>query len=101
MEENSSNIQQSKLLVNMLKQIAKNKGITQEMIAEKTGMKQSNIARIFSHKYSPTLQNFIAIAKAVEVNIFIEDKDSDTDLNKLFEQAMTELGRRPDKLPKN
>ena len=101
MEENTSNIQQARLLVNMLKLIARKKGITQEMIAEKTGMQQSNIARIFSLKYSPTLQNFIAIAKAVEVNIFIEDKDSDTDLSILFEQAMTELGRRPDKLPQN
>jgi len=56
---------------------------------------------MFQLKYCPSLQNWLKILKAVEVNIFFEDRESKTDLNKLFESAMVELGRRPDKLPKN
>ena len=90
-----------KTLVLMLKHIAEDKGITQEQIADKTGFVQSNISRIFSLKYCPTLHTFLAIANAIEVNFFIEDKESKTELNVMLERAMTELGRRPDKLPRN
>lgn len=38
---------------------------------------------------------------AIGVNFYFEDRESQVDFNALFEQAMTELGRRPDKLPKN
>lgn len=100
-KENQANEQHWRLLVLMLKNIAKEKGITRDQIAEATGMQASNISRIFSLKYGPTLQNFIAIAQAVGVNFFFEDKEGNTDLVKAFEDAMEELGRRPDALPKN
>lgn len=90
-----------KVLVLMLKNIAEEKGITQEQIAERSGLLQSNISRVFSLKYSPTLQTFIAIASAIEVNFFFEDREDKTELNIMFEAAMTELGRRPEKLPRN
>lgn len=90
-----------KTLVLMLKHIAKDKGITQEQIAERTGFLQSNISRIFSLRYCPSLHIFLAIANAIEVNFFIEDKESKTELNVMLERAMTELGRRPGKLPRN
>lgn len=57
--------------------------------------------RIFQLKYSPTLTTFIEIANAIGVNFFFEDKKSKTDLSQIFEAAMTELGRRTEKLPKN
>lgn len=82
------------ILVQLLKEIAEEKGITQLEIAEKTGYQQSNISRIFSLRYTPRLDVFLNIAKAVGVNFFFEDKDSTTDLNILFERAMTALGRR-------
>lgn len=90
-----------KALVLFLKQIADKKGMTSEDIASKTGLYASNIRRMFQLKYCPSLDNWLKILKAVEVNIFFEDRDSKTDLNVLFEKAMTELGRRPDNLPKN
>lgn len=70
-----------KTLVLMLKHIAKDKGITQEQIAERTGFLQSNISRIFSLRYCPSLHIFLAISNAIEVNFFIEDKESKTELN--------------------
>jgi transcriptional regulator with XRE-family HTH domain len=89
------------LFVLMLKEIATEKGITQEIIAQRSGLIQSNVSRIFALKYKPTLDTFLQVAKAVGVNFYFEDKENKTDLNVCFERAMESLGRRPDKLTKN
>lgn len=93
--------QNFKLFVQLLKEIAEEKGITQQEIADKTGYKQQNVSRIFSLKYSPRLDVFLNIAQAVGVNFFFEDKESKTDLNVLFERAMTNLGRRESPFSEN
>ena len=98
--QNNQN-EQWKLLVVILKEIAEAKGVSQIEIAEKSELLQSNISRFFSLKYKPTLDTFLQVAKAVNVNFFFEDKDATTDLNLAFEKAMTELGRRAKNLPKN
>ncbi len=90
-----------KVIVTILKEIATDQGISQQDIADRTGMLQSNVSRIFSLKYCPRLDILLAIAESIGVNFFIESKNSNTDLNKLFEKAMTDLGRRPGMLPKN
>lgn len=99
----NTNEQQWKLLVLLLKEIAiqKHGKGWQTYLSEKTKFAQSNISRMFGLKYTPSLKNFLIIAKALEVNFFFEDKESKTDLNLAFENAMEALGRRPDKLPKN
>ena len=99
--KNNQNEQQWQLLVLLLKEIAESKGITQKQIAEETGLLQSNISRFFSLKFKPTLDTFLQVAKAINVNFFFEDKDGKADMNVVFEKAMTALGRRPDNLPKN
>ena len=101
MSQNKNQNEQWMLLVLLLKEIAEEKGITQNEIAEKTGLIQSNVSRFFSLKYKPTLDTFLQVSKAIKVNFFFEDQDSKTDLNKCFEKAMEQLGRRVDKLPKN
>lgn len=93
--------EQWKLFILILREIANEKKISQEEIAKRTGLHQSNVARLFSMKYSPTLQMFLKICRAVEINLFIESKDSESDFNQLFEKAMSELGRRVNNLPKN
>jgi DNA-binding phage protein len=90
-----------RVFVLFIKEVAEKKGITHEKLGELTGLQRSNVTRMFQLKYCPSLQNWLKILKAIEVNIFFEDRESKTDLNQLFEQAMNELGRRPDKLPKN
>lgn len=85
-----------KVLVLLLKSIAAEKGITQQDIADKTGLMQSNIARVFALRYCPRMDTFLTIARAIGINFFFEDKDGTTDLTILFERAMTQLGRRPD-----
>lgn len=102
-EQNETNEQQWKLLVLLLKEIAIQKHGTgwQTHLAENTPFAQSNISRMFGLRYTPSLSNFIIIAKALKVNFFFEDRESTTDLNAAFESAMEALGRRVDKLPKN
>lgn len=89
------------MLVLLLLKIAESKGISQVEIAKRTGLKKSNVSRIFKMDYCPTMRTFLLLTSAIEVNFFIEDNNSSTNLNELFEKAMTELGRRPEKSPKN
>lgn len=88
---------QWKILVLLLQQIAEQKGLKQQQIAEKAQMHQSHISRFFALKYAPNMDTFLKVSKAIKVNFFFEDQDSNTDLN----LAMEQLGRRVDKLPKN
>jgi len=94
---NKNSEQHWMLLVLILREIAIDKGITHLEIAEKTGLKRSNVTRIFSIKYCPSLDIFLKIARAIGSNFFIEDNDSKSELNVLFEKAMLELGRRVDR----
>lgn len=97
-QEQNANEQSWRLSVQILREIAEAKGISQQEIANRTGMKRPSISRIFSHKFSPTLKTFILIAKAIEVNFFFEDKERKVELNVMFERAMTAIGSSPDKL---
>lgn len=101
MSQNTNQNEQWMLLVLLLKEIADEKKITQEQIANYTGMLQNSVSRFFSLKFKPTLHTFLQISKAIKVNFFFEDQESKSDLNKAFERAMESLGRRADKLPKN
>ncbi len=60
-----------RILVQLLKEIAEEKGITQLEIAEKTGYQRSNISRVFSLRYTPRLDVFLKIAQAIGVVVKI------------------------------
>ena len=92
---------QWKLFILILREIAREKKLSTYDIATRMGIAQPNVQRIFSLKYTPGLPIFLKLCKAVEVNLFIESKDSMSDFNQLFEQAMEELGRRPERMSKN
>lgn len=79
MNNKQSNEQQWKLLVLLLKNIAGQKGISHRDIAKRTGLHKSNVTRIFSLKYSPTLKTFLNVAKAIGVNFFFKDQDGQRD----------------------
>ncbi|MCD4680683.1 MAG: helix-turn-helix domain-containing protein [Bacteroidales bacterium] len=68
------------MLCNYLRQIAREKGITHQEIADKTGFIASNVTRMLSGKYSPSLVNFIKLAEAVDAFIFVIDKTADDEL---------------------
>lgn len=63
-----------KSLLQSISETAKEKGITQEMLSEKTGFCQSNISRILAGKYPPTLDSFLKLCEAVGVKIKLVDK---------------------------
>ena len=93
---NQSTEQHWQVLVLLLKNIAAEKGITREQISDKTGMKASSISRIFSLRYRVTLANYVSIAQAIGVNLFIDDKDS-----KAVEDAEEALGEEQEQEQKN
>jgi len=100
-QNTNPNEQHWMLLVLILKEVADAKHITQEQIANETGLQQSSVSRFFSLKWNPQLGTYLKIAKALKMNVFFEDQESKTELNIIFERAMESLGRRPDKLPRN
>lgn len=64
------------MLIAFLVKHAREKGITQQQIADKIGWHQSNIARLESGKYLPTLENFLKYAEAIGVRIELHAEGS-------------------------
>jgi len=52
--------------------IMKEKKITQKQLAEKAGLKESYISRIFSRKGNLTLATMVKLAKCLDTNIKVE-----------------------------
>lgn len=59
----------ARMLLGFLKQIAREKGLTEIKISEKSGFIQPNVNRMFSGKYMPTLDNFIRLGEAIGVRV--------------------------------
>lgn len=71
--ETTEEIKQERIkLLQELKEIAKKNNITQQQIADDTGLLQSNINRIFSAKYSPSIDLILLISKAIKARIKVE-----------------------------
>lgn len=89
------------VLVRLLKEIADQNGISHQQIADETGLIRSHISRMFAGRFCPRLDLFLKVANSVGVNFFIQDMNSQIDLNQAMEKAMEYLGRRPDRSIKN
>ena len=89
------------LLVFLLDQIRNQKGLSIKKVAEISEIKPPHVSRFFSCKFPPNFPTFLKIAKAIGVNFFFEDQESKVDFDIAMENAMEQLGRRVDKLPKN
>lgn len=48
-----------------LEQISIEKGMSLKDVSEKSGLIESNISRLFSGKFSPSVDNFLKIKKAI------------------------------------
>lgn len=51
--------------------LRKEKGITQQEIADRTGMKRTNVARIESGKNAPTIEVLVKLAAALDMELEI------------------------------
>lgn len=69
-----------KMLLDYLSQQIKEKGYTQEYLSKRTGFTQSNISRMLSAKYPPTLDNLLTLCDAANCYLFVIDKNADDDL---------------------
>ena len=83
------------------KNAMKAKGMNQSQLAEKVGVHRSTLKRFFELDFCLKFDVILAIVQALDLNVFFESRDQSAEMNKWFEDAMEELGRRPDKLPKN
>ncbi len=52
--------------------IRKNRGITQQQIADYTGMQRTNVVRIESGRYLPTLEVLIKLAAALDMDLEVK-----------------------------
>lgn len=93
--------EQWKAFALFFKKAMESKGMNQSQLAEKVGIHRSSLKRFFDLEFALKFDTVLAIIHALELNIFFETRDESSNLNKWFENAMEELGRRPDKLPKN
>jgi len=69
-------LQQTSLLVDQLVTLRKDSGMTQQNIADMTGMARANIARIESKKYVPTLEVLMRYAACLgyDVNLVLNKR---------------------------
>lgn len=67
--EKESIIQDRRRIMRKLSDIAIEKGITIEMIAEQTGFMRNNVSRMFAGKYPPSLDNFLMLCEAVDIKL--------------------------------
>ena len=63
-------------LCKQLHEFATKKGITHEVISEKTGLQRSNVTRMLTGKYTPTLDNFLLLLEALDIFINFEAKNN-------------------------
>lgn len=69
-----------KMLLDYLRERIDKQKLTQEYLSKKTGFTQSNISRMLSAKYPPTLDNLIILCEAANCYIFVIDKNAEDDL---------------------
>ena len=90
-----------KLLALFLENAMRGKEINRTQLASKVGVHSSTIKRFFELDFCLKFDTVLAIAKELELNIFFETRDESAEISKWFEDAMEQLGRRPERLPKN
>lgn len=67
--EKESIVQERRRIMRKLSDIAIEKGITIEMIAEHTGFMRNNVSRMFAGKYPPSLDNFLMLCEVIGVKL--------------------------------
>ncbi|MXV39391.1 helix-turn-helix domain-containing protein [Flavobacteriaceae bacterium Ap0902] len=88
-------------LILMIDEILKEKGKSRYWLSKQTGISQGQLSQYFNLDVTPGLDVYLKLLHTLDVIIFFEDKENDTDLAKLFNQAMDALGRRNNKLRNN
>ncbi len=88
----------SLMICTALKEVRKSKGMSQIELAEILDTVQETIAKMEARKYSIGIDKLIQWMHALDVNIELHMKGQG---NPQIEKAFSQLGRRPDDLPRN
>lgn len=67
----SKNITPREEIVRQLKETRKSEGMTQEQLAERVGTKKSNISRLESGRYNPSLDFLVKVADGLGKEIAV------------------------------
>lgn len=59
----------SEILLKAAKELIREKGITQEELAEKSGFTQGNISRMFNASFAPRLDNFLHLLNSAGISL--------------------------------
>ena len=59
-------------IIRQLSEIAQKRGLTQQQIADATGLSRATVNRIFGYKFTPKIDTVVLIAGAVGANVVIE-----------------------------
>jgi len=70
--EESKVLEKRLAICKQLYDTAKLKGITHDEIATRAGFTESNVSRMLSGKYAPTLDNLILLCEAVGVRLVLK-----------------------------
>lgn len=70
-----------KVFALFFKEITENKGWSNSQLANKVGVHRSTINRFFDLDFPLKFDVILKIAQALELNIFFESRNSETDLN--------------------
>jgi transcriptional regulator with XRE-family HTH domain len=68
------NVQNTDELIDSLLAIAKKRKISFRQIAEKTGIKESNVSRFFSKEHTPNMGTLVLIANSLDIKITLNSK---------------------------
>lgn len=79
-----------KSLVLFLKKVQREKSVTQEELAGKTGLKQATVSRFFSAEHCPKLDTFSKVSTALGLTISFKTDNNAVDIDKLLNEALIE-----------
>ena len=82
---------QAAVLLRLLANIAAQKGLTHQDIADKTGFDRPNVTRMLNAHYMPSLNNFLKLAEVIGIYFTAEDKEDNSDMAKALEEALDYL----------
>lgn len=69
-------------ILNSYISLRKTKGITQQEVADRTGIKRTNIVRIESGKYVPTIEVLVKLATALDMELEVKMIEKEVIINK-------------------
>jgi len=95
MDNKSGNIKH--LIGSRIKQLRKARGVSQEALSEKIGMSSKYLSSIERGQENPTLDTFLRLAKALEVNVFELFNYSQTPSPKEAKKIVFDLATSGDK----